>query len=187
MKAIHLIVGFLLFAALIAGGLFLLATAFQGDEPWTLLVDSLQERRIEAILITIVALFGVLLYALTSFRLPEKDQYLAYDVEGGTVSISLAAVQNFVARIADEFASVGKLEPTLKAKNGAIDVTLDVVIKSGSQIPELCKMLQDRTRQIIREKVGVSEVSDVRVRVKEITGGTAQETTSGEARPESFT
>lgn len=187
MKTLHFILGLILFLVLVAAGLGTLSMAFQGDEAWKQLLLELEGRRVEAILVGLGLVIMVLLFALTALRLPDASQYLAYDIEGGTVSISLKAVENFLARLAGEFAAVESLEPTLRAKKGAIQVQLDVKVKSGAQIPELCRMLQDRARSTIREKVGISDVQEVRVRVQEITGATVSgDTTHGDLRPESF-
>ena len=188
MKTLHFLIGTVLFLILVAAGLGTLSMAFQGDEAWKQLLLELEGRRVEAILVGLGLVVMVLLYALTALRMPDASQYLAYDIEGGTVSISLKAVENFLGRLAGEFAAIDHLEPTLKARNGALDVQLDVKVKAGSQIPELCRMLQDRARSTIREKVGISEVQAVRVRVQEITGSTAPggETLAGDVRPESF-
>ena len=188
MKVFHILLGLLLFVVLMAAGLGLLSIAFQGDSAWSTTVQELAARRVECILAALGLVLAVVLYALTALRLPETSQYLAYDIEGGTVSISLKAVENFVGRLAGEFAAVDELEPALRARNGALDVQLDVKVKAGAQIPELCRMLQERARAIIREKVGISEVQVVRVRVQEITGTTSPggETQAGDLRPESF-
>ena len=187
MKSLHILLGVVLFLVLLASGLGLLSMAFQGDEAWKQLVSELEGRRVEAILISIGLVLTVLLYALTAIRMPESSQYLAYDIEGGTVSISLKAVENFLARMSDEFAAVESLEPTLKAGKGNLQVQLDVKVKAGAQIPELCRMLQERARATIRDKVGISDVQEVRVRVQEIIGTTASsETNHGDVRPESF-
>jgi uncharacterized alkaline shock family protein YloU len=187
MKAFHLLLGGLLLVALLGLGLFVLSSAFQGPEAWTLLLEELRTRQVEAIFTSLALVLAILLFALTSFRLPEKQRYLAYDIEGGNVSVSLKAVQDFLSRLSGEFAAVQILEPTVRARPGRVDVQLDVKVKAGAQIPELCRMLQDRARVILREKVGISEVAEVRVRVQEIVGGTSADTASGEARPESFT
>lgn len=187
MKTLHILLGLVLFLALLGLGLGLLSMAFQGDEAWKQLLAELEERRVETILVSLGLVLVVLLYGLTALRLPEASHYLAYDIEGGSVSISLKAIENFLARLADEFAEVNALEPTLRANKGAVNVQLDVKVKAGAQIPELCRMLQDRARATIREKVGLSDVQEVRVRVQEITGTTvAAETNHGDVRPESF-
>jgi hypothetical protein len=142
---------------------------------------------VEAILIGMGLVFTVLLYALTAMRMPESSQYLAYDIEGGHRQHQPEGGRKFPGPHGGEFAAVEALEPTLRAGKGALQVQLDVKVKAGAQIPELCRMLQERARATIRDKVGISDVQEVRVRVQEITGTTASsETNHGDVRPESF-
>jgi uncharacterized alkaline shock family protein YloU len=186
MKLAHIFIGVILVAIGLVVSVFVLSAAFQGGTPWTDLVLDLSERRKEAAVAGLGLILLLVAYVLTAIRMPERVQYLAYDIEGGTVSISLKAIQDFLARIRDEFASVSELQPNLKAVNGAIDVQLDVKVKSGAQIPELCRMLQDRARACIREKVGISDVREVRVRVQEIVVSTDSDGTTADVKPEAF-
>lgn len=188
MKTIHIITGLLLFLVIFGFSLFLISIALQGDPLWSHYLELVRSRKLEAVFIGMGLLFTLVIYGLSAFKPAEKIQYLAYDIEGGgSVSISLLAVQDFVAKLADEFAAVVSLNPALKAVNGGLDVQLDVKVKAGSQIPELCRMLQDRTRECIKEKVGISDIREVRVRVQEIVGEPkAAETTYSESKNDSF-
>ncbi len=170
MKALHLLIGLVLLAGLLAASLFVLSSAFQGADAWATLLESGKGYAMEAAFAALTLALLLILFVLTSFRLPDKSQYIAYDIEGSAVSISLRAVQDFLARLSDEFAAVESLQPTLRVRNAGVDVQLDVKVKAGAQIPELCRMLQDRARAVLREKVGLSEVGEVRVRVQEIVG-----------------
>lgn len=186
MKTLHFLIGVLLFVALLAACFFVLSTAFKGEESWAAFLEMAKGYAFYAVFGSMLLALVLVLYVLTSFRLPEKGQYIAYDIEGSAVSISLRAVQDFVARLAGEFAAVDELKPTLRVHNGSVDVQLDVKIRSGAQIPELCRMLQERARATLRDKVGLSDVREVRVRVQEIVGEASGETSSGE-KSETFT
>lgn len=186
MKALHLLIGLLLFLALLAGAFFVLSSAFAGDAAWSALLDELKGYKLYASVIALALVFGVILFALTSFRLPQKSQYIAYDIEGSAVSISLRAVQDFVASLADEFAAVEELKPQIRISGGLADVQLDVKVRAGAQIPELCRMLQERARTTLRDKVGLTDVREVRVRVQEIVGHAAAATAPGD-KPDTFT
>ena len=98
MKTLHLLLGLVLFLVLMAVGLGVLSMAFQGEEAWRELIAQLDGRRVEAILASLGLVFVVLLFALTALRLPDQSQYLAYDIEGGTVSISLKAVEKMTGK-----------------------------------------------------------------------------------------
>ncbi|HMP77108.1 MAG TPA: alkaline shock response membrane anchor protein AmaP [Kiritimatiellia bacterium] len=185
MKILHYVIGAVLFIAILAISLFVLSTVFQGAEAWANLLEAGKAFHVPAAVAALTVALLVLLFVLTSFRLPEKSQYIAYDIEGSAVSISLRAVQDFLARLADEFAAVEELKPALKVSNTSVDVQLDVKIRAGAQIPELCRMLQERARATLREKVGLSDITEVRVRVQEIVGDSKVE--SAPERPETFT
>ena len=188
MKAIHVITALILTLIVLSAGLFVIATAWKGAATWEQTLDFLKSMRIQASLVMLGVLLLLAVYAISAIKMPERVQYLAYDLEGGgAVSISLKAVQDFLSKIADEFAAVVSLHPTLKAVNGAVDVQLDVKVKSGAQIPELCRMLQDRVRESIKQHVGISDVKEVRVRVQEIVMTKASETIAPDSKSEHFT
>ncbi|MCZ7591544.1 MAG: alkaline shock response membrane anchor protein AmaP [Kiritimatiellae bacterium] len=186
MKALHVLIGVVLLLVLLAGAFFVLSSAFAGDARWSEVLDLAKGYKLYAIIGTLLLVFVLLVYALTSFSLPQKNQYIAYDIEGSSVSINTRAVQDFLSRLADEFAAIEELVPTLRVVGSGVDVQMDVKVRSGAQIPELSRMLQERARMMLREKVGLSDVREVRVRVQEIVGAPPTETASGD-KPETFT
>lgn len=186
MKALHFLVGVVLLLGLLAVAFFVLSTAFAGDAHWSEMLDLAKGYKLHAIIGMLLLVFALLLFALTSFRPSQKSQYIAYDIEGSSVSISVRAVQDFLSKLADEFAAIEALTPTLRIVGGGVDVQMDVKVRSGAQIPELSRMLQERARATLREKVGLSDVREVRVRVQEIVGPTPVETASGD-KPDTFT
>lgn len=169
MKVLHAILGALLAVAVFAGALFVLSRVLMGDAAWGGMLDQWRGYKLVTIGICLGAVFLSALYALSGIRVKEKVKYLAYDLEGGgSVSISLHAMQEFLARLSDEFAQIVSLKPEVRAANGGVDIQMDVTVKAGSQIPELCRMLQDRARECIKQNVGVAEIRDIRVRVQQI-------------------
>ncbi|HEY8241075.1 MAG TPA: alkaline shock response membrane anchor protein AmaP [Kiritimatiellia bacterium] len=168
MKVLHVITGLVLLGLLFCGSLFAVYTAFQAPAAWPAWMQSLAGVRLELIMVSLSLLFLTVIYALSGLSAPARVQYLAYDIEGGAVSISLRAIQDLVARLADEFAAIVSLQPTIRAVNAAVDVQLDVKVKAGAKIPELCKMLQERTKETILQNVGISDVQEIRVRIQEI-------------------
>lgn len=188
MKTLHYLIGALLFVALLAASVFLLWQVFQGDAAWKAFLDRLAQQRLAVAAASLAVGLTVVLFALTSFAPQPRRQYIAYDIEGGgAVSISVRAVQDFLSRLKNEFAAVEDLKASLNPQAGAVDVQLDVKLRAGAQIPELCRMLQERTRATLRDKVGLSDIREVRVRVQEIVGEpTRSETHSGD-RVEAFT
>jgi hypothetical protein len=173
MKILHVLTGLVLLGVLSCGALFAMYTVFQDPAAWPVWMQSLAGVRLQLIMVALSLLFLLVIYILTGIRSPGRVQYLAYDIEGGAVSISLKAIQDLVARLADEFAAIVSLQPTIRAANAAVEVQLDVKVKAGTKIPELCKMLQERTKETILQNVGISDVQDIRVRIQEIVMATA--------------
>lgn len=169
MKFLHYALGALLLFLVFAFASLALFGAVTGGARWTTWLDLLAAHRIEVVIGCVGILFLTILYVMSGLNFPERVRYLAYDLEGGgTVSISLKAMQDFLARLRDEFAQIVALKPELKASNGAVDIQMDVSVRAGSQIPELCRMLQDRARECIKQNVGIADIREVRVRVQEI-------------------
>jgi uncharacterized alkaline shock family protein YloU len=169
MKTFHLIIGAVLFLTLAAGSVLLLNGALRGDEEWNAWVDMwVKSNHMYSAMGAGIIILLILLYVLTGLNVPGKVQYLAYDNEGGAVSISLKAVEGFLARLSSDFAAVAALQPKLRLIVNQVDVQLDIKVKAGAQIPELCKMLQEAARTTLREKVGITDIREVRVRVGEI-------------------
>ena len=101
--------------------------------------------------------------------LPRKrKQYVTFDNENGRVSVDLEAVQKYLNGLKGEFAALTWLKSALRVRKGALQVGLVVGVKSGTQIPELCKMLQKRVQEILQEPLGTCDWEGVGVEVHEI-------------------
>ena len=188
MKNFHLGIGVVLFVTLASIAFFFLSGTLQGSEAWSdWLEHFLKGRQLLVASGSGVILCLLVLYVLTGLNMPGRIQYLAYDNEGGAVSISLKAVEGFLARLMSDFSQVVALQPRLRLIVNQVDVQLDIKVKAGAQIPELCKMLQEAARNCLNENVGISDVREVRVRVQEIVGQpTAATSTSSGDSPVAF-
>lgn len=111
----------------------------------------------------------VLLFWMTSIGSGSREQFLSFDTEGGSVNIRVKAVNEFLKRLADEFADILDLRADIAAsRDGRIEVQLDIDVKSGTKIQQLSQVLQQRVRESMREGLGIAEVTSVRVNVNEI-------------------
>jgi uncharacterized alkaline shock family protein YloU len=182
MKFLHVFIGGVLALLLLAAGLFITATALQGGEVWNHWLGAASGRRWEVLLSALALVLGVILYIITGFPFKQRVRYLAYDVDGNTVSVSLNAVNDVVTGLASEFAAILEMTPVLTVQGGVLQVQLDVVIKAGSQIPELSRMLQERTKEAIKDQVGVSELGPVKVCIQKIQVGSGSSNSAKETR-----
>ena len=108
------------------------------------------------------------LLALTGVRGRQRERFLSFDTDSGRVSISTEAICNYIAKLATEFPSVVRMRPKVIPRRGVIDILVNVRIKAGPQIHEVCEVLQKRVRDSLASGLGISEVRRVEVSVKEI-------------------
>jgi len=111
----------------------------------------------------------VMLYWLTSINGGAKEQFLSFENEGGAVNIRIKAVNEFLRRLADEFADIVDLRADVTAAHdGRVEAQLYLDVKSGTKIQQLSQVLQQRVRESMREGMGISEIASVKVNVNEI-------------------
>lgn len=183
MKVLHVLFGLAILVLVITGTAFLVKAAL--SEPfWEQALDQISASRFLAIHVAAGSLLVVLLYVLTGIPRAVKEQFISFENEGGMVCISMKAVRDFLIRLGDEFAAVLHLEPLLDGSSGKIDVVLNLRVRSGTQIPEVCRMLQDRVRESLRDNLGLADVGGVRVNVKEIVSAPVEKGARTEAAGE---
>ena len=56
----------------------------------------------------------------------------------------------------------------VRVERGALAVGLVLGVKDGTRIPELCKLMQARVREILEEHLGTCDLAGVAVEVNEI-------------------
>jgi len=167
MKFLRFIVGFVLFVVLAASAVYL-ANAALTRESWEHAIGVVGSSRLRALECASVFLLLIVLYVLTGIRRCKGEQFITFETEGGSVSISMKAIRDFLARVGDEFAAVLSLEPAIRAVGGSVEVDLNLRVKAGTQIPELSKMLQERIRESIKDNLGFTDVRTIRISVREI-------------------
>ena len=167
MKAIHFLLGLVLYLAIAAIGLALIVStrypefiqiaqgAAHGLPGWM---------RVAAGVGVIAYLFAFL---LTGLRW-RKSSFITCENANGTVSVSAEAVQEYLNTLKGEFAAVTWLKSHLRVVRGALDVGLVLGVKDGTQIPELCKLMQARVRELLEEHLGTCDLAGVSVEVTEI-------------------
>ncbi|MFA5043168.1 MAG: alkaline shock response membrane anchor protein AmaP [Kiritimatiellia bacterium] len=166
MNLLHGLIKSVLSVGLLILGVLLLTNlvvAFQTPLGVFLINDKLGQ-----FLVGISAVFLVLLYWLTG--VPIKDeQFLTFENEGGAVSISVKAIDDFLAKLADEFAGIIRLRADVAAsRDGRVEVRLDVSVRAGTKVQQLSQVLQQRVRESMRDNLGIAEIHSVKVNVSSI-------------------
>ncbi|HMP89965.1 MAG TPA: hypothetical protein PJ991_07180 [Kiritimatiellia bacterium] len=168
MKWAHRLLGLLLGVLFTGALLWILLPAFQGGDTWRAFIVEISQQRKWVIAYCLVGIFGLLGFILTGIVGTPRSRYLAYETQHGNISISLKALQDFLGHIKGEFPSIIALNPKVNAMDESLEVVMEVKVRAGTPIPEVSRMLQERARVLINEKIGVSEIRDIEVKVEEI-------------------
>ncbi|MFH0953691.1 MAG: alkaline shock response membrane anchor protein AmaP [Verrucomicrobiota bacterium] len=167
MKVVHFLLGLVLLV-LVAGLAVFVIHAGLSPDLWSQSMAKLASSRFLAMEAAGVFLIVLALYLLTGIPRRVQAHFISFEGEGGSVSISVKAIRDFLIRVGSEFAAILNIEPVIRAPGGTIEVDLDVKVKAGTQIPELCKLLQERVRESVRDSLGLPEVKRIRINVREI-------------------
>jgi uncharacterized alkaline shock family protein YloU len=170
MKIIHALTGVILFVVLLAAGAALIGFAFCRGTPWdpTRCPVMSDPEALGRLGIGLLAL--ALVHALSRFPSRRDAKYISFRSRSGSVHVSVEAARNFIVKIADEFAAILRMDPVLESRGRQLDVTLNLRVKAGTQIPELCDLLQQRVRESVSDSLGITDLRNVRVNITEIVG-----------------
>ena len=167
MKVIHFLLGLVLYLALAAAGLAVIVSPQYPDfiqiaVAWG---SDLPDWAKVALGVGMIAYLFV--YLVTGLRGARGD-FITFENANGTVSVSTGALQDYLNGLKNEFAAVAWIKSRLRAVRGALEVELALGVKDGTQIPELCKLMQTRVREVLEEHLGTCDLRGVSVEVNEI-------------------
>src|SRR3989338_3287182 len=122
----------------------------------------------------IIGLSGLLLI-LISFSFAQlilgrfqREKTIAFATSSGEVTIALSAVEDLIRRLTHLIPEIKELRPDVIATKKGILVSLRVILRSESNIPELTTRLQEITRSKIQEVLGLEEQIIIRIHVAKI-------------------
>lgn len=168
MKAIHFLLGLFLYLAIAAAGLALMVSRQYPDCIQQVLTWGQGIPAWGRVVLGVGVVVYVFAFLLTGLAWRRKRTFITFENENGTVSISADAVQDYLEGLKDEFAAVAWLKTGLRVQRGALAVGLVLGVREGTRIPELCKLMQERVREILQEHLGTCDLSGVSIEVNEI-------------------
>lgn len=168
MKKINRFLILLVCALLVGGGLAMVWLALSPPD-WKMVYTMLSGTRWPDRLLAGILLLalGVLLM-LSEVPRRQRDRFLSFRNEGGAVNISTVAISEYLGKLTSEFPSIVKMVSEVEPRWRRIDIVVDVRIKAGPQLHEICEVLQKRVRESMESGLGIHDVRRVIVRVKEI-------------------
>ena len=168
MKAIHFLLGLALYSAIALGGLALMVSPEYPDILQAAIAWGAQAPEWVKVAAGAGGLVYLFAFLLTGVMWRRRRAFITFENESGTVSVSTDAVREYLDHLKDEFAAVAWMKSQLKVARGALAVGLVLGVRDGTRIPELCKAIQARVREILEEHLGTCDLSGVSVEVNEI-------------------
>jgi len=168
-RFIHALIGLVLFLSLAVAAAAMIYLPWFQPKLWLRGLRLMESRPWLASVLGAIGFVLIIVFLLSGVRRREPgDAYLSFESGGGDVRISVRAVRDFIAKMSDEFAAILSLHPRLQARGDALFIELEIKVRSGTQIPELCRMLQERIRETMKDHFGLTDIRDIKVNVKEI-------------------
>lgn len=171
MKLVHAIVHVCVVLVLVFLGLYMMWYGLS-LEKWGEVIEKVQDARAKVVWAGLALFLLGALLILAGRKPKSRAKFLSFDSAGGRVNVSTDAVVNYVSRISDEFPAILKMRPHVVAARNAIDIVVDLKVKSGSQINELCEQLQGRIKEGVVSGLGITQVRRVEVSVRELADDT---------------
>lgn len=167
MSILHRMIRIIVLVLLLISGALVTGAAFIPGLRWEL-IRIIQMERLYTIYAGLTLFVTGLLFALTGMRRKTRGQFLYFRNDGGTVSISTDAISDYVMKLMEEFPSIMRMKPKVIPEKGRINMIVNVQIKAGPQINEICGLLQQRIRESLTDGLGISEIGQIEVSVTDI-------------------
>jgi uncharacterized alkaline shock family protein YloU len=119
---------------------------------------------ISGLLLIIIGL-GVVQLALTKIQ---REKTIAFDSPHGQVSISLAAIEDFIRRLFRMSPDIKELRPVCIATRKGIEILNKVALWQDAKIPEVTERIQSTIKFRLKQILGIEESIIVKVHVVKI-------------------
>lgn len=165
---LHRLARMLIVLLMLSCGLYVLSMGVSASR-WDFFMENTAAGRSTGVAIGLGTVCLTVVYMLSGFRgRKRRERYLSFDNEGGTVSISTEAISDYVKKLSPEFPSIVSLNVDVVPVRNSVDLLVGVRIRAGSQVHEVCELLQQRVRESMINGLGVSQVRRIEVSVREI-------------------
>ena len=105
---------------------------------------------------------------LTAALARRRRQFITFVNDNGRVTVDTDAVARHLATLRDDFAAVVWLKPCVRVAHGALRVGMVLGVRSGTQISELCRLMQARIKEVLDEHLGACDLEGIELEVDEI-------------------
>lgn len=98
----------------------------------------------------------------------QREKTIAFANPEGQVTVSLAAIEDFIRRLSSQIPEIKELKPNVVASKKGIEVLTRVILLSDTNIPEVTEKIQRLIKKRIQEMLGIEDTIKVFVHVAKI-------------------
>jgi hypothetical protein len=167
MKNVNRLLVLLVYALLLGGGLALTVLVLRPAD-WQTACTLLAGSRVGVLATGLLLMTTGVLLIVTEAPRRRRNRFLSFRNEGGAVNISTEAIAEYIGKLAPAFPSIIHMTPVVQPRRRQVDILIDLRIKAGPQLHEICEVLQKRVRESMEGGLGIHDVRYVVVRVTEI-------------------
>lgn len=171
MKFLHFLSGFVLYAAFLAVSLALVFAAATEAHLRTALAAFCDWPVWAFVVLGSGMLVLLAAFVLSGLKRAKPPRIITFRNADGTIAVDIPAVEKYLDDIKGEYAALARLSSSVAVLDGEVAVALRIAVKEGTQIPELCKMLQARVKEVLAEHLGNCDLAGIGVDVDEIRSG----------------
>lgn len=140
---------------------------FGAQETLTQSAGALGEFPLNLILGILLLALGVL-FVFATLKGLRGEQYIAFENPNGEVTISVAAVEDFVYRLAKEFVEIKEVHPAIIPKNEGVSIQIRAILWSGVNIPDITEKIQTEIKTQVQTILGIENIANVEIKVTKI-------------------
>ncbi len=116
------------------------------------------------LLILIIGIF----VANISWGKMQREKTIGFEKADGQVTISLAAIEDFIKRMASTFPDVKEFKPNVIATKKGINIENRVVLFSDTNIPDITEKIQSILKNRIQDILGIEETISIKIHIAKI-------------------
>jgi uncharacterized alkaline shock family protein YloU len=102
----------------------------------------------------------------SAYRSGRREETIEFKNVLGEIRISLWAIEEFIARVAEEVDGISDVRAHVEAGKGGITAYCSVVATPSGNVPEMLGNLQSLIRQRIREELGIPDILGIKIFVR---------------------
>jgi len=108
------------------------------------------------------------LFIFLTLKGMRQEQYIAFENPNGEVTISVAAVEDFVYRTVKQFVEIKEVYPSIRPLNDGVSIGIQAVLWSGVNIPDVTEQIQGEVKKQVQTILGIENIADVQIKVTRI-------------------